>query len=293
MLFRSGPFHIINNHLEASGENVLFGGATAYIPKMVPSDIEIRGNHFFKPLSWKVDDPSYVGHHWTVKNHFELKNARRVVVEGNLFENCWNDGQTGFSVVLTPRADPYATVADLSFTNNVIRNSTGGVNLLGRDNNAPTRTDRQQNIRIANNLFEQIGTEPLLQVNGVDGLVFDHNTCFHRGNIITAYGEPSTRFVFTNNIVAQNQYGMTTDGGVPLGNYFPGAVIRRNAIIGGLRRGYADNFTPARVDELKFIDVLRRNYALMTGSPFKNRGTDNKDAGCDFALLARALNAQT
>ena len=39
-----------------------------------PSDIEVSGNHFFKPLTWKVDDPSYLGTPWTVKNIFELKN---------------------------------------------------------------------------------------------------------------------------------------------------------------------------------------------------------------------------
>jgi hypothetical protein len=152
--------------------------------------------------------------------------------------------------------------------------------------------DRQKNIRIANNLFEQIGTEPLLLVNGVDELIFDHNTCLHRGNIVTAYGEPSPRLVFTNNIVAQNRYGIVADGGVPLGNYFPGAVIRRNAIVAGPRGVYPDNFTPATLDELKFVDTARRNYALMPGSPFKNKGTDGKDVGCDVVLLRRALNAQ-
>src|SRR5712692_9463195 len=118
-----GPFKIVNNYLEGAGENIMFGGADPAIPNLVPSDIEIRGNHFFKPLSWKVGDPSYADHHWSVKNFFELKNARRVMVEGNLFENCWNDAQTGIGIVLTPRADPYATVQDVSFVNNVIRNS--------------------------------------------------------------------------------------------------------------------------------------------------------------------------
>src|SRR5947209_15906566 len=88
-----GPFHIINNHLEAAGENVLFGGATAQIPNLVPSDIEIRHNHFYKPLSWKLDDASYAGQHWSVKNLLELKNAQRVIVDGNTLENNWYDGQ--------------------------------------------------------------------------------------------------------------------------------------------------------------------------------------------------------
>src|SRR5215203_5112049 len=74
-----GPFHIVNNYLEASGENVMFGGALPSITNMVPANIEIRRNHFFKPLSWKVGHPTYAGIHWSVKNLLEFKNARNVV----------------------------------------------------------------------------------------------------------------------------------------------------------------------------------------------------------------------
>jgi hypothetical protein len=49
----SGPFTIENNYLEASGENVMFGGADPKITNLVPSDITIRRNHFFKPLAWR------------------------------------------------------------------------------------------------------------------------------------------------------------------------------------------------------------------------------------------------
>src|SRR2546427_800360 len=76
-----GPFKIVNNHLEGSGENVMFGGIDPSIPDLVPSDIEIRHNYFVKPLSWRIEDPSYGGTPWTVKNLFELKNARRVLIE--------------------------------------------------------------------------------------------------------------------------------------------------------------------------------------------------------------------
>ena len=41
-----GPFTIVNNYLEGAGENLMFGGADPSIPNLVPSDIEIRRNHF-------------------------------------------------------------------------------------------------------------------------------------------------------------------------------------------------------------------------------------------------------
>ena len=77
----TGPYQILNNYLEASGENIMFGGATPKISGLVPSDIVIRNNHFFKPLSWKIGDPSYVGTAWLVKNLIELKNGRRVTID--------------------------------------------------------------------------------------------------------------------------------------------------------------------------------------------------------------------
>ncbi|HZZ99559.1 MAG TPA: hypothetical protein VFK07_02545, partial [Candidatus Paceibacterota bacterium] len=52
----AGPFKISNDYLEASGENLLFGGADPSIPNLVPSDIEIRGNLFSKPLAWKSEN---------------------------------------------------------------------------------------------------------------------------------------------------------------------------------------------------------------------------------------------
>ncbi|MEK6247128.1 MAG: hypothetical protein N2C12_03050, partial [Planctomycetales bacterium] len=85
----AGPFKIVNNYLEGSGENVMFGGGDPAIAGLVPSDIEFRGNYVFKPRRWQKGHPNYAGIKWTVKNLFEIKNARRVTIEGNIFENCW------------------------------------------------------------------------------------------------------------------------------------------------------------------------------------------------------------
>ena len=62
----------------------------------MPTGIEIRRNHFSKPMAWK-------GSSWTVKNLLELKNAQDVVIEGNLLEYNWLAAQQGYSVLFTPR----------------------------------------------------------------------------------------------------------------------------------------------------------------------------------------------
>src|SRR3712207_5520063 len=89
----TGPYNIINNQLESASENIMFGGGTFRIPNEMPSDIVIRGNYITKPLAWR-------GAGYNVKNLFELKTGKRVLVEGNIFENNWVDGQDGTAIVL-------------------------------------------------------------------------------------------------------------------------------------------------------------------------------------------------
>lgn len=100
-----GPYKIVNNFLEAAGENIIFGGGPG---TTTPADIEIRRNHLFKPMIWMEGQPGYVGgvsgKPFIVKNHFELKNGQRVLFEDNLLENVWGGfSQGGFSILLSPK----------------------------------------------------------------------------------------------------------------------------------------------------------------------------------------------
>jgi hypothetical protein len=141
-----GPFLIVNNYLEAAGENVLFGGADPPTRDLVPSDIEIRRNHFSKSLWWRIGHPTYAGTPWTVKNLLELKNARRVLVEGNVFDQNWGHGQTGFAILFTVRNQhgtaPWSAAEDVTFRRNIVRHTGSGVNILGRDQKPRQQTKR-------------------------------------------------------------------------------------------------------------------------------------------------------
>ena len=100
-----GPFRIVNNYLEAAGENIIFGGGEAAV---TPADIEVRRNFFFKPLAWMKGASNFLGgrdgNAFIVKNLFELKNAERVLIEGNVLENAWGGfSQVGFALLLTPK----------------------------------------------------------------------------------------------------------------------------------------------------------------------------------------------
>jgi hypothetical protein len=282
-----GPYQIVNNYLEASGENIMFGGSLPAIPNLVPSNIEIRRNYFFKPLSWKVGHPTYAGIHWSVKNLLELKNARNVIVDGNVMENSWGDAQIGYAVLFTVRSEggqaPWATVENITFTNNTVKNSEQALQLLGTD--YPNPSGRGNNLLIANNLFTGIANR-FLTMTGFYNVTINHNTHFQNGNVLALYGETSIGFVYTNNITTRSGYGFFGDnvgeGTAALNTYLPGWVFQRNLIAGALPSLYpTNNFYP-----LSITGVLDSVFQVVN-STYKAAGTDGKDLGCDI----NALNA--
>jgi len=125
-----GPFKIVNNYLEGAGENVLFGGVDPAIPNLVPSDIEIRRTTCSSLARGRPAARATPASAGSVKNLFELKNAQRILIDGNLLENNWADAQNGYGVLFTVRNQdgtaPWSTVRDVTFTNNILRHSGGG-----------------------------------------------------------------------------------------------------------------------------------------------------------------------
>jgi hypothetical protein len=299
----AGPFRITNNYLEAAGENIMFGGASPWIQDLVPSDIEIRKNHFFKPLSWRNGDPSFAGTAWTVKNLLEFKNARRVLIYGNKFENVWPHAQIGFAVLFTPKNDQdncvWCTVEDMTFTNNVVQKAAHGISFSGYGWPAPTL--QLSRVLIQNNIFLDIGAPfgvgpgRLFQVvSSPKNVIFKNNTAFHNGMLMYMEGGPSSGLVFDNNVANFGQYGVTgagTSGAVStLGTYFPGFSFQKNVVVAvptASQSGYpSTNFFPSTNSQVGFVDPANGNYRLNNSSPYKNAGTDGKDPGVDYNLLA-------
>ena len=311
-----GPFKIVNNYLEGAGENLIFGGiGDPASAALIPSDIEIRGNYFFKPLSWKVGAPAYAGVNWVVKNLFELKNAHRVLVDGNIFEQVWTgntNSQGGLAIVFTPRnqygSAPFSVVTDVTFTHNIVRHATAGFNLLGWDNiNA---SQQLQRVLIQHNLLTNIGEFPdvtfggfftgmlaLLKEEPAD-VIIDHNTAVQTGAPLYAQNQagrpPATGFVFTNNITLNNQgvSGAGTDGNpiLTLSTYFPDAKFEGNVIVGGIARHYPPrNFFPASLNATGFVNRQQGDYRLTATSRYKRAGMGGSDPGVDLEALRAAL----
>ncbi len=305
----TGNYSIKNNYVEGGSENIMFGGAAATIDGLIIKNIEIRGNYLYKQRAWRNTGS-------VIKNLFELKTGQQVVVDGNIMENCWADGQYGYAVLFTSRTEAgtqlWISVADVQFTNNIVQHVGGGLSIQLKDadstSNYPTAA-QGHNINIADNLFLDLnftdgggsGGRLLLIARSVDVYV-NHNTVLNEGSIGTLVGygqnDPMTGFRFTNNIVSHGDYGFYPDGtgqyedpGFNL--YFPDGVLTKNAIIGsnaGQYPTHPGNYFPATQDAVGYTDLAGGNYRLAPTSPYKNAGTDGKDIGADIDAINAAIN---
>ncbi|MEP6900844.1 MAG: hypothetical protein ABJA66_03780 [Actinomycetota bacterium] len=287
----SGGYKIINNYLEAGAENILFGGADPSIKNLVPTDIEIRNNLLTKPAEWRGSV--------TIKCTFELKNARNVRIIGNIIENSFDEMAIRLTVRNQNGTAPWSVVEDIVLQNNIIRNSGGGINFLGRDDAFPSATMKR--VQIINNLFDNLDAKKFgadgrfITISGGEDITIANNTIFHDGNVITAHGDATKKFVFRNNIFSFNNYGFNGGSGESLkeifSKYFPGAIISDNVIVNGKNIPKSDIYVPPRnalvdgFNAVGFMNWQAGNYRLTAVSKFKNKGANGKDFGCDIDAL--------
>jgi hypothetical protein len=121
----------------------------------------------------------------------------------------------------------------------------------------------------------------------------DRNTAFQSDSLLFGGDHaPHTGFVFQDNIALHNRYGIigsgTATGRPSLDRYFPGAVVRRNLIVGGRPEQYpSGNFFPASIEQS--ASSLRKTAT--SASPRRARtGTqalDGREPGADLDAIAR------
>lgn len=298
-----GPFTIENNYLEAAGENIMFGGADPWIRDLVPGDITVRDNYLTKPLEWREK-----GSRWLVKNLFELKSARRVLIERNVFEHNWVAGQPGYAILFSPTNQdgraPWTVVSDITFRYNIVRHVSSAINISGYGWQHPTLQGR--GIEIRHNLMYDVdssrwaGTGRFLMIGDEPAdIVVDHNTVLHSGSIVHFHGKkngrprPVRNFQFTNNLVQHNDYGIMGDdagpGRLTISEYLVREDIRRNVIAGAQGSRYpSDNYFPSVEEFLRqFVAPAQEDYRLLPTSRFVSAATDGSMIGADVEAILR------
>ena len=236
----SGSWKIVDNFLEAAAESILFGGGYATV---TPTDIEIRHNHLFKPLTWMRGQPGYVGgrdgNPFIVKNGFELKNAQRVLFEGNIVENAWGGfSQYGFGILLTPKNQamgssnvcPACQVTDVTIRYSTVSHVGDGMqiaNALSSNGGAPMAGERYSIHDITIDDIDDVkfgGYGTFAQVSTGAGapvlsqVTINHVTAFQPKAMLilgdfTTVNPKMPGFEFTNNIVNGGSATIQTTGG--------------------------------------------------------------------------------
>jgi hypothetical protein len=293
-----GPFTISNNYLEGAGDNVLFGGADPAIPNLVPSDITFTRNTVSKVPAWRSEG-------WTVKNIFELKNARRVIVRGNTFEYNWLAAQNGFAILFTVRnqdgACPWCEVREVTFENNLIQHVAAAISILGVDYNHPSQ--QTASITIRNSVFADIDSERwggngyfLMLLGGARDITVDHNTIVqdHAQGIILVEGPPVLGFRFTNNLVRHNLYGIIGQDHAPdrdtISAFLPASEITRNVIADGDAAKYppGNSCPPSAQFKAQFVAYDDGDFRLTPTSTWRAAGTDGQNLGADVGAVPRS-----
>jgi putative Ig domain-containing protein len=327
----TGPLKIVDNFLESSGECIILGGSAATI---TPTDIEIRRNHMFKPMIWMKGQPGYVGgadgNPFIVKNHFELKNAQRVLFEANILENTWGGfSQAGASVVLGPKNQalstgnfcPICQVTDVTIRYVTISHvagafvlgnalsDNGGIALAGGRYSIHDVTADDINAKkyIGYGTFAQVSMGPGAPV--MQPVTINHVTAFqpavmlNLGDDITVNPQMNN-LVFTNNLI---NAGMApthaTGGGIANCAYYGAPIISlptcfqrytfsRNAIIASPL-----NYPPSKYPTGNYFPATPSavgfvNYDNGIGGDYRLQASSPyKNAGSDGKDLGADINA--
>ena len=306
-----GPFKIVNNFLEAASENILFGGSDPAIAGLVPSDIEVRRNISTKRLEWRTAGVA-------VKNAFELKNARRVLVEGNVFEHVWPSGQDGAAILLKSSNQDgrctWCVTEYVTFRNNIVRAAAHGVVISAAEVGPRTQPlpPRANHIRIENVVFREIGAREwggggkLFRVfGGVADLEITHVTSTGNGNSILEPRDPADlnpNFVFKYNIVERRMYGIGAgrdEGITTITRNFAPYVYNQNVLVntsGTTEQTISDAALKSRYPPVTTVapgwaavGFVSGTEKLATTSPYYRAGDDGKDLGADLDAVTAAM----
>lgn len=293
-----GNYTIEDNYLEAAGENVMFGGSDPAIPDLTPTHIVVRNNVMTKPVAWRDVQPP-----WQVKNIFELKNARDVLVEHNVLEHCWKQAQSGYAILFTVRnqdgACPWCQVEHVEFRGNLVRDVAAGIQILGTDPNHPSR--QTNGIVVRDNVFDGIDRKDwggdgyfLLLSDAPRDITIDHNTIVQgrSGGLVKIAHGVSPDVTITNNIAMHGDYGIIgSNHGVgtdSINAYLTGATVTHNVLAGGRAASYPSGNLFPSVDEFRkqFVDAGAHDYALARSSAWRKAGTDGRDLGANLEVVA-------
>jgi hypothetical protein len=244
---------------------------------------------------------------WLVKNLYESKASKRSLIEGNVFENNWQDGQNGSAIALKSTNQsggcPQCGTTDLTFRYNLIRNTGAGFNLSASPD--PNPAVPMQRVTIYDNVmanidvsvFNGVGIGFMINQNPAD-LTLSHNTIITPTNNAIAFGGPNQtppiRLAFRDNIIGGGLYGVKgpgiTAGNPTLGIFMPEGYFFSNALPTVPATNYpTTSFYPSSVTAVGFVNPTSFDFHLASSSTLRSKGSDGRDVGADVDAVNTAI----
>ena len=304
----------------------MFGGAGGYSNPYVPSDIEIRRNHLYKPATWLPMTTGRQPREWTVEDNLECKSCLRLVATGNVMENAWHSGQYGTNVELTVRtyqSGYTAVVDDITIQSNILKNANMSFSIIGYDNicgtaQAPNCTipGESKRVVITNNII--LTRDPSLAAtyhpmafsmgHRMDNYLIQHNTIqgmngsqswntvfFNQAQCPSLLDQPTNVWILDNVLSRQVTGDCKYLGQRAMDSYMPLPAPDGGRFIGNVMFvPSTDQLAswPAHNDAttvpLVFADPLNGNYELV--SPYWVDTYDGTLSGVDMNALNQAMN---
>ena len=247
-----GPYKIVNNTLVGAGENIMFGGADPAIPAWSRAISRSGATTSTRRIAWKGK--------WTQKNLLELKNASRVLIEGNVFDGSWQDAQTGWAIIIKSANQSggcsWCRSTDVTFRRNLITNAGAGINIAPRGDPGPQTDTTARRILVSEVVMDNIGVAPF--VGDGRGLQLLNDTWYVTvertvltGSLTAAMmldkGTGSPYATFRDNVWARGQYGVIATGAASgtsaLNTGAPGAIWSNNYLVGASHSSYPSGTT--------------------------------------------------
>lgn len=300
----TSPTLIRNNFLQAAGENIMFGGSDPGVVGGIPSDITIVGNVLQKNVAWRGQAAPL---NWSVKNHFELKNAQRVLFDGNVLNFTWVASQLESVILRAINQDGscgQCSAVNITFTHNLINGAPIAMVLTGTDTGNPVTTGTTGIILIQNNVATDIsvvdwgskgwGFQLGPGAPALHDVTIDHNDFFQDVQWMFL-GDAGTipNLQITNNIADYGTAGIVGNavgsGKIALDTFAVGYIyndiVFPHAIVSG-NGGYpAGTLWSTDLAGIGFTSMtgsdpnIGGNLQLTNGSTYHNAATDGRDIG--------------
>lgn len=294
---------VINNYLQGGAENMLSGGADPSISNHVPTDIVVRRNHMQKDKCWRSGDACYYGTDMTVKNIFEIKIGLRWSVQGNRFEDHWQEDQNWAITFTIRNQDGGATWSDIDyvdFAHNKLHKVGNGFQILTTDNLQTSQVMSHVIVRhtVITGMSFYNGTHNFANISdgtatgGGDKISFirnseDANGSGGQGRFMAFEDTDSLTNFFALGNAAQGFFSRNPgqNGTTALANATGGGggsyTVTKNCFYLSEGTNPTDNTAVSTRADVKFTDISGFNLKLANDSPCLATGLGGGRAGAD------------